>query len=418
MRKRVPEGCDRDGSGGEIMELEGGIRVVEGSYAVAHAVAMCRPDVISAYPITPQTHIVEDLSQFVADGVIDSKYINVESEFSALSALVGSSAAGARTYSATTSQGLELMHEVLFNAAGMRLPIVMTIVNRSVSAPINIWNDHQDSIAQRDTGWIQLYVEDAQELVDTMVQAYLIAEDPLVSLPVMVCMDGFILSHVFEPVNLLDQKAVDSFLPPFKPVAVLDPDDPKSFGMFVNPDYYTEFRYLVEEAIERSRIKIRDAAHRFESAFGRYYGDLIDTYQTDGAEILLVAMGSLIGTLRDVVDDLRSKGVPVGLLKIRSFRPFPAEEIAKAVAGAKVIAVLEKDISLGTGEGALVTEIKAALYNRDIRVPVLGFVIGLGGRDIPVGTIQRIVDKAEDVIKHGITVENEFVDLKREILNG
>jgi pyruvate ferredoxin oxidoreductase alpha subunit len=397
-------------------KLKSGRQVVEGSYAVAHAAAMCRPDVISAYPITPQTHIVEDLSQFVADGVIDSKYINVESEFSALSALVGASAVGARTYSATTSQGLALMHEVLFNAAGMRLPIVMTIVNRSISAPINIWNDHQDSIAERDTGWIQLYIEDAQELVDATAQAYLIAEDPDVSLPVMVCMDGFILSHVFEPVDLLDQKAVDEFLPRFEPLQTLDPDDPQSCGLFVDPEYYMDFRYLVEQAIEESRSKIKDAARKFESVFGRYYGDLIDTYHTDGAEIILVAMGSLVGTLRDVVDDLREKGVSVGLLKIRAFRPFPIDEIKKVVADAKVVVVLDKNISLGTGEGAVTTEIKAGMYNSDISVPVVGFVIGLGGRDIPVTTVQRIVEKAENVIRNGITAESEFVDLKHSLV--
>jgi len=301
--------------------------------------------------------------------------------------------------------------------AGMRLPAVMTIVNRSMSAPINIWNDHQDSMAERDSGWIQLYVEDVQELVDTTVQAYLIAEDPEVSLPVMVCMDGFILSHVFEPVDLLDQKAVDEFLPRFEPLRILDPEDPKSFGMFVDPEYYMDFRHLVEQAMDRSRSKIQDAARSFESAFGRHYGDLIDTYQTDDAEIILVAMGSLVGTLRDVVDDLRSKGVPVGLLKIRAFRPFPANEIAEAIAGAKVVCVLDKNISLGTGEGAVCTEIKASLYNSDVRVPVLGFVIGLGGRDIPVGTVQQIVSKAEGVIKQGIKVESEFVDLKHSLVS-
>ncbi len=398
-------------------KLKSGRQVVEGSYAVAHAVAMCRPDVISAYPITPQTHIVEDLSQFVADGAIDSKYINVESEFSALSALVGASAAGARAYSATTSQGLALMHEVVFNMAGMRLPVVMTIVNRSMSAPINIWNDHQDSMAERDSGWIQLYVEDVQELVDTTVQAYLIAEDPEVSLPVMVCMDGFILSHVFEPVDLLDQESVDEFLPLFEPVSVLDPDNPKSFGMFVDPEYYMDFRYLVEQAMDRSRSKIRDAAKSFKPTFGRYYGDLIDTYQTDDAEIILVAMGSLVGTLRDVVDDLRSKGTSVGLLKIRAFRPFPASEIAEATSGAKVVCVLDKNVSLGTGEGAVCTEIKASLYNSGVSVPVMGFVIGLGGRDIPVDTVQRIVSKAEEVIKHGVKVKSEFVDLKHSLIS-
>ncbi|MEA1908533.1 MAG: pyruvate synthase subunit PorA, partial [Euryarchaeota archaeon] len=365
-------------------ELKSGRQVVEGSYAVAHAAAMCRPDVISAYPITPQTHIVEDLSQFVADGAIDSKYVNVESEFSALSALVGASAAGARTYSATTSQGLALMHEVLFNAAGMRLPIVMTIVNRSMSAPINIWNDHQDSMAERDTGWIQLYIEDAQELVDATAQAFMIGEDPDVSLPVMVCMDGFILSHVFEPVELLDQGKVDEFLPQFLPMRTLDPDNPSSFGMFVDPAYYMDFRYLMEQAMDASRPKIEDAAKKFEEIFGRHYGGLIDTYHTDDAEIIIVAMGSLVGTLRDVVDDLRGKGKPVGLLKIRAFRPFPLDEIKKVVADAKVVVVLDKNVSLGTGEGVVTTEIKAGMYNGDISVPVIGFVIGLGGRDIPV----------------------------------
>ncbi|MCL2142507.1 MAG: pyruvate ferredoxin oxidoreductase, partial [Methanimicrococcus sp.] len=246
------------------------MKVVEGSYAVAHAAKVSRPLVISAYPITPQTHIVEDLSQFMADGEIPNcEYINVESEFSAISALIGASATGARTYSATTSQGLFLMHEALFNAAGMRLPIVMTVVNRAISAPINIWNDQQDSIAERDSGWIQLYAEDTQEAADTVLQAFKIAEDKDVLLPIMVCMDGFVLSHVYEPVVLMDQKEADTFLPPFKPDHYLDPKNPMSFGTLADPSVYTEFRYAQEKAMERALEKIEQAALDFQKVTGR-----------------------------------------------------------------------------------------------------------------------------------------------------
>ncbi len=391
--------------------------VVEGSYTVASAVKACRPNVISAYPITPQTHIVEDLSQFMADGVMPNcEYINVESEFSALSALVGSSAAGARCYSATTSQGLELMHEVLFNVAGMRLPVVMTIANRAVSAPINIWNDHQDSIAQRDTGWIQLYAEDTQEVSDMTAQAYKIGEDPDILLPVMTCMDGFILSHVTEPVVLLEQDLVDEYLPPFDPVNKLDPKDPKSFGAFADPSSYTEFRYLQQEAMDKALQKVEDAANDFSELFGRYYGGLIDEYYTEDADIILMAMGSIVGTIRDVIDSMRAKGVKVGLLKVRCYRPFPAEAIMNVIKDAKVVAVLDKNISLGLNEGALFTETKSILYNTDIHLPVVGYMIGHGGRDIPEGTIENIINEAKEVISSGIKVESQFTDLKEELI--
>ncbi|MEL4305824.1 pyruvate synthase subunit PorA [Methanococcoides sp. LMO-2] len=391
--------------------------VVEGSYAVASAVKACRPNVISAYPITPQTHIVEELSQFIADGEIPNcEYVMVESEFSALSALVGSSAAGARSYSATTSQGLELMHEVLFNVSGMRLPVVMTIANRAVSAPINIWNDQQDSISQRDTGWIQLYAEDTQEISDMTAQAFKIAEDPDILLPVMTCMDGFILSHVYEPVVLLDDDLVAEYLPPFEPELKLDPKNPKTFGAFADPNSYTEFRYLQQQAMDKALKKIEDAADEFYDLFGRYYGGLIDTYETDDADIILMAMGSIVGTIKDVIDKLRANGVKVGLLKVRSFRPFPVEAIHNVIKDAKVVVALDKNISIGLNEGALFTETKGSLYNTKIDVPVIGFMIGQGGRDIPVETIENIVDEAKKVMDSGITVESQFTDLKEELL--
>lgn len=391
--------------------------VVEGSYAVAHAVKTCRPNVISAYPITPQTHIVEDLSQFMADGEIQNcEYINVESEFSALSALVGSSAAGARCYSATTSQGLELMHEVLFNISGMRLPVVMTIANRAVSAPISIWNDHQDAISQRDTGWLQLYAENTQEISDMTAQAYKISEDKDILMPAMTCMDGFILSHVYEPVVLLEQDLTDEFLPAYEPEQVLDPKNPLSFGAFADPNYYTEFRYLQEQAMQKALKKIEDVANEFYDVYGRYYGGLIDEYRTDDADIIVMAMGSIVGTIKDVIDRLRDRNVKVGVLKVRSFRPFPVDAIKNVVKDAKVVVVLDKNISLGLNEGALFTETKSSLYNTDIRIPVVGYMVGHGGRDIKVDTISKIIDEATEVMKTGIKIESQFTDVKEELL--
>ena len=391
--------------------------VVEGSYAIAHSVKVCRPNVISAYPITPQTHIVEDLSQFMADGEIPNcEYINVESEFSAISALVGASATGARTYSSTSSQGLELMHEVLFNASGMRLPIVMTVVNRAVSAPISIWNDHQDSISQRDTGWIQLYAENIQEMSDMTAQAYKVAEDKDVMLPAMVCMDGFILSHVFEPVILLEQELTDEFLPSYDPEHVLDTRNPLSFGTFADPSAYTEFRYLQQKGMDVALGKIEKAAEDFKKIFGRYYGGLIEPYMAEDAEILLMAMGSVVGTIKDVIDKARSQGIKVGLIKVRTFRPFPVEAIHSAVSDAAIVVTLDKNISVGLNEGALFTEVKSCLYNSDINVPVMGFMLGHGGRDIPMSTIQMIIDKAAQAIKSGIKVESEYADLRGELL--
>jgi len=388
--------------------------VVEGSYAVAHAVKVCKPNVISAYPITPQTHIVEDLAQFHADGEMNCEYMNVESEFSAISALIGASAAGARTYSSTTSQGLALMHEALFNSSGMRLPIVMTVVNRALSAPINIWNDQQDSISQRDTGWIQLYAEDVQESADMTPQLYKLAEDEDVLLPAMSCMDGFILSHVYEPVILLEQSLTDEFLPSYDPEFVLDTRNPMSFGAFADPSTYTEFRYKQEKAMGVALKKIEEIAHEFKDIYGRYYGGLIDGYVLDDAEIVIMAMGSVIGTIKDTIDELRSEGESVGLLKVRSFRPFPKEAIRKALKNAKIVITLDKNISIGKNEGALCTEVKACLYNTDNRVPVIGFMLGHGGRDIPMQMIKKIINKAK-LVEKGIFIESEYADLREDL---
>ena len=391
--------------------------VVEGSYAVAHAVKACRPNVISAYPITPQTHIVEELSKFMADGEIPNcEYINVESEHSALSALVGSSAVGARCYSATTSQGLELMHEVLFNVAGMRLPVVMTVTNRAVSAPINIWNDQQDSISQRDTGWIQLYAENLQEVSDMTPQVFKISEDKDIMMPSMTCMDGFILSHVYEPLILLEQDITDEFLPSFKPARILDPKNPLTFGAFADPHFYTEFRYQQECAMQNALKKIESVADEFYDMYGRYFGGLIDEYHTEDADIIIMAMGSIIGTIKDVIDRLRERNVKVGLLKVRAFRPFPAEAIMKVIRDAKVVVVLDKNISLGMNAGALFIETKSVLYNTDISVPVVGYMIGQGGRDISMSTIEKIIAEAEEVIRSGIKKESQFTDLKEELI--
>jgi pyruvate ferredoxin oxidoreductase alpha subunit len=390
------------------------MKVVEGSYAVAHAVMCCRPDVISAYPITPQTHIVENLSQMVADGELDSEFLTVDSEFSALSVLVGVCAAGGRGYSSTTSQGLALMYEVLYNVSGLRMPLVMNVANRAMGAPLNIWNDQQDAIGARDVGWIQIYAENVQEAVDATLQAYKIAEDREIRTPVMVCMDGFVLTHVYEPVELLDKEKAREFLPDFKPEHILDPDHPMTFGAFADPSTYTEFRYQQFEAQLKALPKIEDVARQFQESFGRYYGGLLDGYYLDDAEIVIVTLGSVVGTIKDAIDAIRSEGKKVGLLKIRSYRPFPVQALRKALKDAAVIAVIEKDVAIG-GEAGLVTDLKAAFYNSNIRTPIIGFAAGLGGRDITIKDIRKMVEKAEAARK-GALSEFDFLALRREIL--
>jgi pyruvate ferredoxin oxidoreductase alpha subunit len=380
-------------------------KVIEGSMAVAQAVKVCRPHVISAYPITPQTHIVENLSQMVADGELKAEFINVESEFGAASVILGASVTGARAYSTTTAQGLLLMAEVLFNIAGLRLPVSITCANRSVSAPINIWNDHQDAMAVRDAGWIQLYAEDCQEVADMQIQAYKIGENPEISLPVMVNMDGFILTHAFEPVELIDQKMADEFLPPYKPEVYLTTKKP-----LTEPAYYMETRYRLQQAIEASKQVIEDVANEFNKVFDRYAGGLVDKYRLEGAKTAIVAMGSVVGTIREVVDELREKGEKVGLLKIRAFRPFPKEAVYDALKDVDNIIIMEKALSLGFG-GILLNETKAVFYGKEKQPKISGFIVGLGGRDVPNKSIINAVKKAESEM-----VEDSFVDLREELI--
>lgn len=367
------------------------MEIMEGSHAVAHAVRMCRPEVIAAYPITPQTHIVEALAEMVANCSLDAEYITVESEFSALSACLGASAAGSRVYSATTSQGLALMFEVCFNTAGLRLPVVMSIVNRALGAPLSIWNDQQDSVSLRDSGWLQFYAEDNQEATDLHYIAYRVAEDKSVLLPAFVCLDGFILSHTYEPVEMLTQEQVDSYLPPYSPVQRLDSKNPISIGLFASPDYYMEFRYEMDRAMKASSQVIREAGRRFGEMFGRDYSNLVEEYRLDDAECAIVAMGSICGTVKDAIDEMRGDGQKVGLLRIRTFRPFPGEEMKKALSGVSSVAVLDKNISLGA-KGAVALEVRDALYGSGI--PILDYIIALGGRDVAKKDIKSVVKMA------------------------
>jgi pyruvate ferredoxin oxidoreductase alpha subunit len=383
------------------------MQFMEGSYAVADAVRLCRPQVVSAYPITPQTHIVEALADMVANCTLDAEYITVESEFSALSACIGASAAGSRVYSATTSQGLALMFEVCFNVAGMRLPIVMTIVNRALSAPLSIWNDQQDSISLRDSGWMQLYAEDNQEATDLHYLAYRVAEDHQILLPIFVCFDGFILSHTYEPVETLTQEQADAYVPAFSPYAKLDPADPISFGMFASPDYYMEFRYEMDRAMDRAKERIVQAGKEFGKQFGRDYSGLIEGYRLDDAETAFVAMGSVCGTVKDAIDEMRAQGRKVGLLRIRCYRPFPGQEIVKALQGVQRVAVLDKNISLGS-KGAVGLEVKDALYGSGISV--FDYIVGLGGRDMKKSDIAAIAAMAEK------GQGDQFYGLRQEVL--
>lgn len=376
------------------------VKVISSAEAVSEAVKLAKPDVIPVYPITPQTKISEKLADYVADGELDSQYIRVESEHSAMSAAIGASGAGVRVFTATSSQGLAYMHEPVFAAAGMRLPIVMANANRALSAPINIWNDQQDSISERDSGWIQIFAETGQEAFDTVLQAFKIAENPEICVPVMVCVDGFILTHTVDPVEIISQEDADSFLPKFKPVnAYLDVKDPMSLGTLADPDHYLEIRYQLEEALTKSESLIEEVGKEFGDKFGRYYG-LIEEYKSEDADIILIALGSICGTIKDVVDEQREQGKKVGLVRVRSYRPFPKEAIKAAVGDAK-LAVLDKDISFSVG-GALYADVKTAVDN-----PTYNYIIGLGGRDITPSDIEEIIEKTENPTK-----EVEWIGLK------
>jgi len=381
--------------------------LLEGSMAVAEMVKLCKPGVISAYPITPQTHIVEELAQIVADGHLNAQFVNVESEHSAASVVLGAVAAGVRAYTATSSQGLFYMAEVLYNIAGMRLPVIMTTAARAISAPINIWNDHQDVVSLRDAGWVQFHAEDVQEAVDLHLIAYRLGEDKSIMLPVMVCMDGFVLTHGLETVDMPTQEQVDKFLPNYKAPYKLDIENPLTLGPLVDPEYYMEARYALNQTHKEALAFIPKLTAEFAKVFGRTYNGLVEGYQLKDAEKVIVAMGSVCGSIKDVVDAQRKKGNKVGLLKVISYRPFPAEEVTRALAKTRSIGVVEKDISLGA-TGALYAEIKAVT---DSSKNVSGFVAGLGGRDITVTSIQRIIE-----LTGKETNSCTFIDLNTDIL--
>jgi pyruvate ferredoxin oxidoreductase alpha subunit len=360
---------------------------LEGSMAVARAVALCRPEVISAYPISPQTHIVEALSDLVRTGDLEPcEYLMVESEFAALSAAIGASATGARSYTATASQGLLYMAEALYNASGLGLPIVMTVANRAIGAPINIWNDHSDAMSQRDSGWIQLYAESNQDAIDLHVQAFRLAEE--LSLPVMVCMDGFVLTHAIEPVELPSQEQVDAFLPPFEPRQVLDPEHPVTIGAMVGPEAFAEVKYLMHAKQMQALDLLPEISSAYSQAVGRATGGLVRAYRSADADTIVVALGSVLGTVDEVVDELREQGVKAGAVGVTCFRPYPLEEIRAALGGAKRVVVLEKAFAVGLG-GILGQNVRLALS--DLSIPVYDAVAGLGGRPITRRTLHGLL---------------------------
>ena len=382
---------------------------IEGSQAVARVVAACRPEVICAYPISPQTHIVEGLSRLVKSGELSPcEFVNVESEYAAMSVAIGASATGARSYTATASQGLLYMSEALYNASGLGLPIVMTVANRALGAPINIWNDHSDSMSQRDSGWIQLYVESNQEAADVHVQAFRIAE--ALSLPVMVCMDGFILTHAVESVELPEQDQVDAFLPAFTPRQLLDPQEPVTIGAMVGPDAYTEVRYIAHYKQMQALDLIPEIANGFEQSFGRAAGGLVRGYRSADAETIVVALGSVLGTIEDVVDELREEGVRIGAVALKTFRPWPADEVRRALEHAERVIVLEKALSIGIG-GIVSQNVHGAL--EELQIPVHTAIAGLGGRPITKSSLRRLFGDGIAGTLPGTT----FVDLDRSLVD-
>ncbi len=360
---------------------------ISGTMAAAEAACLARVDVVAAYPITPQTHIVEALSQFVYDGRLKAELVQVESEHSAMSATVGAAMVGSRAFTASSSQGLALMHEVLPYAAGLRLPLVMAVANRSVASPVTIFTDHQDSLMQRDTGFLQFYCETCQEILDCILLAYRVAEHENVLLPVMICFDGFFLSHINEPVEIPAQGAVDEFLP--KVVAkhpILDVDDPKSFNVMAFPDIFEEFQRDKQQSMTRAEAVFDEAAGEYRTLFGREHSRL-ETYRVEDADYILIGLGSMMGTVRECVDQLRSGGKKVGLAKIKCYRPFPKNEIVLAASGCKAVGVLDRDLAYGSG-GIVYQDVCRSLYSSGSHPLLSNFILGLGGRDVTSKTVK------------------------------
>jgi pyruvate ferredoxin oxidoreductase alpha subunit len=383
---------------------------VSGDEAVALGVRLARPHVISAYPITPQTIVVEKLSDYVEDGSLKSIYLHVESEHSAMAAAMGVSAVGARAFTATSSQGLLYMCEGLHYASGARFPIVMMNANRSVAAPWSILGEHKDSLSQLDSGWIQIYVEDSQEALDMIIQSYKLAEHPDVLLPVMVNLDGFLLTHTYEVIECPDQQAVDAFLPPFETVNKMSLEAPKNLCMTAGPAFNTEIRYRQHQSMMKA-LDIAEAIDRdFGAQFGRYYDGMIEPYHCEDADTIVIAIGSIAGTVRLAVDSMRAKGIKAGMLKLRFMRPFPADELRTLTAGAKAVGVIDKDLSYGY-EGTVFTNVSAALKHMSAAPAMLNFIAGLGGRDIDVSDVMAMFDQLAAVLDNPTANHVRFINL-------
>jgi len=380
---------------------------IEVSLAIAEVTKLANVDVIAAYPITPQTHIVERLAELVADGELDTQYIPVESEHSAMSACLGASAVGARTFTATAGQGLELMHEVLYVASSMRLPVVMTVINRALSAPLSVWGDHSDAMSVRDTGWIQIFVENGQEAIDNVMCAFRIGEDRRVLLPVMVHLDGFHLSHMIEPILLPERDEVNKFIPPYQHPLPLDPTKPVAMGDFAPPFIYTETKKAQEVNLRAAKEVILQCWQDFGNSFHRHYHP-VECYQCEDADVLLLTMGSFSETASMAIDKMRKEGRNVGQLKLRLWRPFPFKEIRQAVKNAEVLIILDRALSFGGPGGPVCSEIRSALYSEEKKPKVISFVGGLGGRDITVDGFEEIVNKGIEISQKGSEQEFEF----------
>ncbi len=389
---------------------------IQGNMATALGAKLCRPDVIPAYPITPSTLFPEKISEYIADGELDASMIRVESEHSAMSACIGASSAGARTCTASASQGIALMHEMLFIASGMRLPIVMAVGNRALSAPINIWADHQDTIASRDSGWLQFYAEKNQEGLDLMILAFRIAEDERVLLPAMVGIDGFVLTHTVEGVKVPAQEDVDEFLPDYEPPhGILDPEKPMTFGSLGTPEYYQELKYDQVEAMDKSPEVIDEIFDEFEKEFGREY-NRITPYKCDDADIILLTMGSMTGTARAAVDEMREDGEKVGLAKLTVFRPFPGDLLKEIAGDAKGLAIIDRNISPGFG-GAVFAESAGIFINEKKKPLMKNFIVGLGGREIFKRNFKEMYEKTKKAVENGsVDKMVEWINMDEEVM--
>lgn len=386
--------------------------VMTGNHAAAYAAKVCRAEVIAAYPITPQTTVVEKVAELIANGEFDAEFIKVESEHSAMAACIAASQTGARAFTATSAQGLTLMHELLHWASAARTPVVMSNVNRAMGPPWSVWADYTDSMSQRDTGWIQFYAESNQEVLDSIIQCFKVCENRDILLPAMVCEDAFYLSHTVEVVDIPEQDQLDDFLPPFNPPYKLDVDNPHGFGSLSMPhQWYMELRYLIADAHDRARQMFRKVHDEFEKKFGRGYGGLLDCYKCDNADIVLLGAGTMAGTAREVVDKLREQGKNVGFARVRIFRPFPLEEIRELGKNAEFIGVMDRSFTFGY-EGPIFSEVKSALYGTKNMPLIKDYVVGIGGRDITMDVIEKLYKNAFEVQKKGLDWEVEWIDLK------